>query len=289
MEIVPTGAALGARVTGIGLAAPLDSATVDGLLQALGRFGVLCFPGQALDPAALKAFSGRFGSLEINVAAVGQIADAPEVMVLSNRVEDGKPVGLGDAGQGWHTDMSYSAEVALATVLHARQVPHDDAGAPLGNTEFADMHAAYDALPADVKARLDGATATHDFEKFWEMMRARPGSRRAPLSAEQRRRKPPVSHPLCPVHPVTGRRVLYADPGYVTQIDGLPRAESDEVLAMLFDHQQQPEFRYAHRWCEGDVLMWDELGTIHNAVADYGDRPRYMLRCQVMADRVGFG
>lgn len=289
MEIVPTGAVLGATVTGLDLAQPLNVAITATLLNALGRHGVLCFPDQALDPAALKDFSSRFGSLEINVANVGQLADAPEVMTLSNIVEGGLPVGLGDAGQGWHTDMSYSAGVALATVLHAKRVPHDGAGNPLGNTEFSSMYAAYVDLPGDLKARLADATATHDFEKFWEMMRVRPGSRRAPLSVAQRRRKPPVSHPVCPLHPVTGRRVLYANPGYVMRIDGLPADESAQILAFLFDHQVQPQYRYTHRWRVGDVLMWDDLGTIHNAVADYDSRPRLMQRCQVMADRVGFG
>ena len=289
MHIEPAGGALGAVVIDLDLAQPLDAAATEAVLAALGRYGVLNFPGQDLTPAALKDFSARFGSLEINVAGVGQLPDAPEVMVLSNIVEDGKPIGLGDAGQGWHTDMSYSAGVALATVLHARRVPHDDAGNPLGNTEFADMHAAYADLPGDLKTRLDGATATHDFEKFWEMMRARPGSRRASLTDDQRRRKPPVSHPVCPVHPVTGRRILYANPGYVTKLDGWPKAESDAMLDLLFAHQLQPKYRHVHRWREGDVLMWDDLGTLHNAIADYGGRPRLMQRCQVMADRVFAG
>jgi taurine dioxygenase len=289
MIIEPTGRILGASVAGIDLAEPLDARATADIRAALGRHGVLCFPGQSLTPAQLKGFSGRFGALEVNVAAVGQIAGDPEVMILSNRVEAGRPLGLADAGQGWHTDMSYSATVALATVLHAHEVPRDDAGAPLGDTRFADMHAAWEDLPADLRARLADATATHDFAKFWEMVRARSGSRRAPLSDAQRRRKPPVSHPLFPLHPISGLRVLYANPGYVLRIDGLPEDESDDVLDFLFRHQLREEYVHTHRWAEGDVLMWDDIRTIHDAVADYGDRPRLMHRCQVMADRVGFG
>ncbi len=290
MDIIPTGETLGASITGLNLAEPLGAATAAAVLEALGRHGVLCFPGQSPGPAALKAFAGRFGALEINVANVGQIPEHREVMILSNIVEEGRPIGLADAGQGWHTDMSYSATVALGTVLHALRIPRDGGGNPLGATQFANMHAACDDLPDDLATRLADATATHDFEKFWEMMRNRPGSRREPLTDEQRRRKPPVSHPLLPVHPVTGRRVLYANPGYVTRIDGLPAEESDEILTFLFEHQMRPEYRHAHRWNEGDVLMWDDIGTIHNAVADYGaNRPRLMHRCQIMADRAGFG
>jgi taurine dioxygenase len=151
---------------------------------------VLCFPGQSLEAAELSAFGSRFGELEHNVANSFHAPGRPEVMVLSNMKEDGKPVGLNDAGQGWHTDMSYSEEIALANVLHAKKVPVRD-GRPLGDTQFRDMHAAYEGLPAEVRERLEGRSAIHDFNKFWEMMRTRPGSGRAPLTEEQRRRKPP--------------------------------------------------------------------------------------------------
>jgi len=144
------------------------------------------------------------------------------------------------------------------------------------------------ALHADrVRQRLQGATAVHDFAKFWDRMRARPGSRRPPLTDEQRRRKPPVAHPVVLRHPVTGRSALYANPGYVVRIENLPPSESDALCEMLFAHQLQPQYRYAHHWSEGDVLMWDNLMTLHHAVPDYGpDEPRLIKRCQVMADRV---
>ena len=226
-----------------------------------------------------------FGELEINVANQFHEPGFPEVMVLSNMRVDGKPVGLADAGQGWHTDMSYSTEVALANVLHAIRVPTRD-GRPLGDTQFRNMHAAYADLPAEIKQRLAGRTATHDFAKFWDMMRARPGSRRPPLTAEQRAKKPPVCQPLFRIHPITGRTVLYCNPGYATRIDGMDEAESAAVLDFLFQHQQQEKYFYAHRWAEGDVLMWDNIGTVYNAVADYGpDEPRYMRRVQVMASK----
>jgi alpha-ketoglutarate-dependent taurine dioxygenase len=205
--------------------------------------------------------------------------------VLSNMTADGKPIGLGDAGQGWHTDMSYSKEVALANVLYAIEVPMRD-GRPLGDTQFRNMHAAYDDLPAEIKTRLKGRTATHDFAKFWDMMRARPASRRAPLTPEQRAKKPPVSQPIFRTHPITGRMVLYCNPGYATRIDGMPEAESAELLRFLFEHQEQEKYFYAHQWAQGDVLMWDNIGTMHNAVADYrADEPRYMRRLQIMATK----
>lgn len=286
-SITPSGEILGATVEDLDLRQPLPPADFGAVLAALGRHGVLRFPRQRLAPAELKAFAARFGSLEVNVAVGAFCAPGhPEVMILSNIVEDGRPIGLGDAGQGWHTDMSYSREVAFVNALHALEVPRRD-GRPLGATWFADMHAAYDSLPDDVKRRLADATATHDFAKFWDMMRARPGNTRPPLTEEQRRRKPPVSHPVFLTHPITGRKVLYCNPGYAVRIDGLPERESRELLDFLFAHQLKPEHLYAHRWEEGDLLLWDDLGTLHNAEADYGpDERRLIHRCQAMADRV---
>jgi taurine dioxygenase len=286
IDITPTGETLGATVNGIDLALPLDAAAFAQVLRAVGEYGVLCFPQQRLTPVQQKAFAERFGSLEINVAGAFQEPGHPEVMVLSNMVENGRPIGARDAGQDWHTDMSYSETIAFANALYALKVPHRD-GVPLGGTEFANMHAAYAELPAELKQRLDGLTVLHDFNKFWEMMRQRPGSWRPALTEEQRNRKPPVSHPIFLTHPITGRKVLYANPGYAMRINELPKAESDEILDFLFQHQLQPRFRYTHRWTEGDLLFWDDIGTLHNAHADYSaNEPRLIKRCQVMADRI---
>jgi len=285
MKIHPSGGAMGATIEGIDLAQPLSERDFKQILRALGEHGVLCFPKQQLATQEFVRFGCMFGELEINVADQFHEPGFPEVMVLSNMTADGKPVGLGDAGQGWHTDMSYSKEIALANVLYAIKVPARD-GRALGDTQFRNMHAAYDDLPADIKARLKGRTATHDFAKFWDMMRARPGSQRAPLTPEQRAKKPPVSQPIFRTHPITRRTVLYCNPGYATCIDGMPEAESAELLRFLFQHQAQEKYFYAHQWSKGDVLMWDNIRTVHNALADYrADEPRYMRRLQIMATK----
>jgi taurine dioxygenase len=285
MHIIPSTSTLGARVEGLDLSQPLSDEILAELIQALGHHGVLKYPQQTLTAAQLKAFSERFGELEVNVANAYQEPGLPEVMILSNIVENGKPLGLADAGQDWHTDMSYSRMIAFTNVLYGLQIPHRD-GQPLGNTEFCNMHAAYEALPLAWKQRLEGMTATHDFNKFWEKMRREKGSTRPPLTEAQRAAKPPVSHPVFMVHPITGKRVLYANPGYAIRINEMSEQESDEALAFLFEHQLKPEFRYANFWEVGDVLMWDNMGTIHNAVADYlPTEPRYIKRCQVAATR----
>jgi taurine dioxygenase len=285
LTIKPTAHSLGASIEGIDLSKPLSEAHRGAVLRALGEYGVVCFPRQKLDPAQHKAFAKAFGSLEINVAAGHYTAPGhPEVMILSNIVENGKALGLADAGQDWHTDMSYSEPIAYLNVLFAVKVPVRN-GVSLGATEFLDMCRAYEDLPEDIKRRIAGLNATHDFNKFWEEMLKRPGTQRKPLTPEQRKQKPPVSHPVVLTHPISGRKALYCNVGYVTRIDGMDERESAELLAFLFKHQLQDKYKYAHRWTEGDVLVWDNLWTVHNAVADYRpDEPRMMRRCQVMAD-----
>lgn len=284
MQVSPSGEILGATIEGVDLAA-LSDATTEAIIQTLGQFGVIRFPRQTLSAVDLKKFSACLGELEINVIGAFQEPGHPEVMILSNIVENGRPIGLGDAGQSWHADMSYSKVIAFANVLHALKVPQRD-GKPLGATEFCDMCAAYDGLSAELKQQLEGKTALHDFSKYWDMARRRPGNTRPPLSEAQRKAKPPVSHPIVLTHPISGRKALYANPGYTMRINELPQEQSDQILELLFAHQTREAYRYVFRWQPGDVLVWDNLRTIHQAVADYGTAEhRLMKRCQVMATR----
>jgi taurine dioxygenase len=260
-----------------------DFATI---LLVLGDYGVLRFPNQHLDAAALRDFSQRFGRIQASLSGRFHEPGVPEVGILSNVIENGQPIGLADAGQDWHTDMSYNETIGFLNVLYAVKVPRRH-GKALGATVFANTRAAYDDLAPEIKERLKDATATHDFSKFWDNMRLRPGSTRPPMSEEQRRRRPPVVHPIFLTHPISGRTVLYCNPGYAIRINELDPAESDRLLAMLFEHQLQPQYLYTHTWSEGDVLVWDHIGTLHNAIPDYRpDEPRLMKRCQVMADKI---
>jgi len=286
MKVIPSGESLGAAIEGLDLARRLPPAELEGVLRALGRYGVVRFPRQELTGRELRDFSAQLGDLEINVGSQGyQEPGVPEVMILSNIVENGRPIGLADAGQGWHTDMSYSRMIAFANVLYGIKIPKRS-GTALGATQFANTQAAYADLPADVKQKLENKTVLHDFNKFWEMMRREKGSKRPPLTEAQRKSKPPVSHPVFLKHPLTGNKVLYANPGYAVRINELPEKESDEMLEFLFRHQLQPKYIYTSHWEERDVLVWEDIGTIHNAVADYGPHEhRFVKRCQVMANR----
>ena len=284
MKITPTGKTLGATIEDIDLNIPLSDGDFRTILRALGEYGVLCFTKQDLTPDNHATFGARFGAPDVNVAASGAHEPGhPEMMILSNMKQAGKPLGLHDAGQDWHTDMSYNQVIALANILHAREVPTRH-GMPLGETQFRNMHKAYEDLPEELKTKLEGRTATHDFNKYWEISLSRPGTTRKPLTEEQRRKRPPVSHPVFMTHPITGRNILYANPGYTMWIDGMDRAESDAITDFLFRHQTRLDYQYAHHWAVGDVLMWDNIGTVHYAVADYmPDEARYMRRLQIMA------
>lgn len=285
-QILPSGKILGATVAGVDLAEPLSDANFELIVRALGDHGVLRFPDQRLDSRALRDFSARFGHIQYSVTGKFADREVPEVGILSNVIENGEPIGLADAGQDWHTDMSYNNTIGFLNVLYAVKVPVRD-GKVLGATMFANTRAAYDDLADELKARLANMTATHDFNKFWEKMRVRPGSIRPPLTAEQRRIRPPSVHPVFLTHPISGRKVLYCNPGYAIRINELDPQESDRILEQLFAHQLQDKYLYTHTWTLGDVLVWDHIGTLHNAIPDYlPHEHRLMKRCQVMADRI---
>jgi len=284
MNIEPSGDILGATVSGIDLKKPLSHDDFAALLRALGDHGVLRFPSQLISAAELKQFSERFGRLHVLSSSRYFEPDMPEVTILSNIKKNGMLIGKPDAGQFWHTDMTYNRVVGFVNVLVAHAVPQRD-GKPLGNTEFTNTQAAYEDLPTEVKSRLANTRAIHYLNKNWEQMTQK-GSR-PPLTEEQIRERPPVSHPVFLKHPITGRMVIYVNPSHVVNIEGVTAEESDRTLNYLFEHVMKPKYRYVHRWAVGDVLLWDHLGTWHNAVADYGpDEHRLMKRCQVMADRI---
>src|SRR5439155_21061738 len=204
-NVMPSGHTLGASVEGVDLSRPLSAEEFGFALNALAEHGVLRYPRQELTALHLRDFSARWGELEINVANMYQEPGVPEVMILSNIVENGRPIGLADAGQSWHTDMSYSKTIAFCNVLYGIRIPQRN-GEPLGNTEFCDQRAAYDELPAALRKKLEGKTVLHDFNKFWEMMRREKGSARPALTEAQRKAKPPVSHPIFLPTPSPGAR-----------------------------------------------------------------------------------
>ena len=284
MHINPNGEILGATVSGIDLKKSLSNDNFRELLQALGRHGVLRFPDQLISAAEQKKFSENFGKLHILSSSQYFEPDMPEVTILSNIRKSGQLIGKPDAGQFWHTDMTNNRVVGFVNVLVSHAVPKRN-GIALGNTEFTNTQAAYEDLPEDTKTHLKHRVAVHYLNKNWEQMSEK-GSR-PPLTEAQIRERPPVSHPIFLKHPITGRKIIYVNPSHVVNIEGMSESESNQTLKYLFDHVMKPKYRYIHRWTVGELLIWDHLGTWHNAVADYGpDEYRLMKRCQVMADKI---
>ncbi len=273
---------LGYRIDGFDISQGLEPSDVDRITDALDRHSVICISGRPYGPTELIAFARQIGPLEINVARSFHHGSFPEVTVLSNQMTDGKPRGSDDAGQIWHTDMSYNRIPGRASVLHAHQVPHDAAGCALGDTAFRDCQAAYEALQPEMQARLDGLEAIHSFEWLWQQMLDR-GSSRPAYTDTQRAQKPPVIHPVVLRHPWTGKKGLYVNRGLTQKILGLPENESQQLLNFLFDHVEDEKFGHRHKWRVGDTLIWDNCATIHLATGGYGrDKPREMIRTQIL-------
>ncbi|GAA4344246.1 TauD/TfdA family dioxygenase [Pigmentiphaga soli] len=262
----PLTPALGAEVLGVDLAAPMSEDTFRKIEEAFNQYSVLVFRGQDLTEDQHVAFSRRFGELEIHVRSDAVKKTHPELFVVSNVIENGKPIGSIDAGQFWHTDLSYKKEPSRGSLLLSREVPVKD-GVARGDTLFVSTAAAYDALDEPTKAELAPLYAVHHYEKGY--LRDRPSGKRPPLTDAQRRAVPDVEHPVVRTHPYTGRKCLFVNEGYTTEIVGMEKEAGQRLLNRLFEHCVRPEFQYRHRWQVGDLVMWDNCATQHLAVNDY--------------------
>ena len=266
MQIISEAAPLGAEISGLDLSEPLDEATFRSVEQLFHERGVVVFRGQRLTPEQHIAFSRRFGDLEIHVATQYLKPGYPEILVVSNVIEDGRQIGLADAGQYWHSDLSYIAKPSRCSLLYALEVPIRDE-VVLGETLFASAAHAYDTLPADLKLRLEGLVAIHRYGDRYQRQQSAGG--RGALSDEQLKKVPDVRHPVVRRHPVTGRKVLFVNEGFTALIEGISSEESSALLQELCAHIVRPETLYTHRWQKGDVLMWDNCLTQHRAIRNY--------------------
>lgn len=266
ITVTPSGAALGARITGVDLSKPMDAATFKAIEDALHAHEVIVFPEQKLSPDQHIAFSRLFGELEQHLRQDRCRPGYPELFIVSNIIENGKPIGSTDAGFFWHSDLCYAAEPSRGSLFYAHEVPMQD-GQPKGDTLFASMTAAYDALPEETKHTLLGRKAVNSY--FAGYSRERKGTPRPELTAEQRAKVPDTLHPAVRTHPVTGRKCLFMNEAYTTEIVGLPPQESRSLLDQLFEHLKEDRFVYRHRWAPGDFLIWDNCATQHRAILDY--------------------
>ena len=284
LSVEPTGKILGATVRGVNLSHPLSDRDFGKILKAFGDYGLLRFPDQTLSAPEHAAFMARFG--EIHGMPDYKDVDSPDVNLVSNIIEDGRNIGHPDAGMIWHKDMTYTPVAGYATSLHAFKVPRRD-GKALGGTRFISEQAATDDLPADILEKLRGTYGLHSVEKFNSVIRQAGSSRKTYSDIPEDRKRPVRAHPMLLTHPVSGKTVLYCDFNHIESIYGLEPKESEELLAFLAEHQLKPKYLYTHVWSEGDLVMWDNLSTLHCATPDYtADEPRLLKRCQAMSDKV---
>jgi len=267
-DLRPSGAALGAEVRGFDLSRPLDEPTFARISDAFDRYAVLVFRDQRLTPEQHIAFSRRFGPLQVNVRSEFNKAGYPEIYIVSNVLVDGKPIGSRDAGRYWHSDICYVEKPSRCSLLYAHEIPMRG-GVTLGDTMFASTTAAYDALPDDLRRRLEGLRAANSYNAMYER-KVQDFGLRPPLTAEARALYPADAiHPVIRTHPRTGRKSIYVCEGYTTHILDVPEADGRALLQILFEQVVRPEFIYRHKWRVGDLLMWDNCATQHKVSFDY--------------------
>jgi taurine dioxygenase len=263
IDIQPTPKPLGAEISGVDLSQDLPDGLFAEIYEAFINYKVLVFPNQNIEPSHHIAFSRRFGEPEILYGEEHRVEGFPEIVVLSNKLVDGKPIGVVAAGDFWHSDLSYKRKTSLATFLYAHKLPKLG-----GDTEFADMQNAYDTLPGALKERIQGLKGVHAVSKLRNSRVAvtRPdGEEYYTKQAGIKNR----SHPLVRTHPESGRKGLYLSPRFTIGIEGMDDNEAQPLLDLLFDHLIREENVYRHKWRLGDFIFWDNRSVNHRACGGY--------------------
>jgi taurine dioxygenase len=269
LQIRPFAPALGAEVRGVDLARGIDDETYREIRSALLSFGVLFFKEQSEIPPAVQVQIGRmFGDLHMHPAAP-QMPGHPEVFVIHAH-RDSKVAN----GEFWHSDVSCDEEPPLGTMLQIHVLPEIG-----GDTLFANMYAAYDALSAPIRQLVTGLTAVHESEHVYR-------GRYSDRGVDDRGKAyPSAVHPVVRTHPETGRKALYVNRTFTTRIVELTEAESNAVLQLLFDHGEHVDFQIRFRWQQNDVAFWDNRCVMHRAIWDYWPNERKGRRVTIKGDR----
>jgi taurine dioxygenase len=267
---------LGIALEGIDLSQPLSQDAFGEVERTFWEGQVLAIKRQRLTPAQFLAFARLFGRPEPHVIDTFHHPEAADILILSNRKKlDGTPAGLADGGTYFHTDYSYLDVPARVTMLYSVEVPSRG-----GNTLFADMYAAYDDLPGSMKARIDDLVVLHHYGNRDDLQEtSRTAASR--LSDEQKRKVTWVKHKLVRTHYGTGRKALYAVSGSSFAIEGMPPDEGVALLDELKAHALQDKYRFSYAYDVGDVLLWDDLATLHSATLTDPNDPRTLWRITV--------
>ncbi|WP_349976026.1 TauD/TfdA family dioxygenase [Pseudomonas sp. WHRI 8519] len=277
-EIRPFSGAVGAEIIGLDLTKPVNAEDFSLIHRAHLDHHVLVLRDQRISPEQQIAFSRRFGQLQIHVLKQFLLTGHPEILIVSNIIENGQNIGLGDAGKFWHSDLSYKALPSLGSMLHAQELPSEG-----GDTLFADMHKAWDAVPQALRKQVEGRSAAHSYTaRYAETKFA--GNWRPTLSAEQLAQVQEVIHPVVRTHPENGRKALFVSEGFTTRIIGLPDDESRDVLQQLYALSVLEQNIYRHQWQPHDLVFWDNRSLIHLATGCPAHLRRKLFRTTIQGD-----
>ena len=261
IHLRPLSNALGAEVTGVDVGQPVDGETFEEIYAAWLQHNILLFRGQNITIPQQIAFATQFGTLELPGAAINVHPEHPEILVFSNLRVDGKNLGKlpEEAGEGWHSDHFSLAKPSKGSLFYAEEVPPEG-----GDTYFANQTAACEALPEELRKRVDGLTCTYNLFENWHYLSL--NLPQQPLEVKDK--VPPVKHPLIRTHPETGRKTIFSGMRGISSadhVDGLSDEESRELLEELRGFATQPQFVYRHHWLPGDTMLWDNRCTMHRA------------------------
>lgn len=245
------------------------------ILAAFHRYGVIRLRGRKYDDGDVVRFSARFGNNKVHDLKDYLDPLHPELMLISNIVENGRLIGLKDSAILWHSDMSYTKSPNPISVLCAHEIPSWG-----GGTRFASMYAALETVPADLRRRLQPLEAVHSIRNY----RYRPGEG---MPADIQEAYPEVRHPVVVVHPATGRRALYVSEGTTLRIEGMDEAESRQTLDFLFAHSVKADFTWTQDWQVGDIVVWDNRCVIHQQTPYDPNERRLLKRTTVSSVHAG--
>jgi taurine dioxygenase len=276
LDGVPLTPSIGMEIRGVDLSRPQSEASREAINDALVNHSILLFRDQDLTPEQHIDFSRRFGELEVHVVSDFLLPGYPELFVVSNIVENGRHIGAHGGAKWFHSDLSYMAEPSMGSLFHCLECPPEG-----GETEFASMYAAFEALPEARQDWLRARNGVHDYVRHYEEYL----SHRKPLSEEQKARIPPVSHPAVRTHPTTGREALYLNDTLVSHFEGMSIAESQPILRELTAFATQARFCYRHEWRPGDLVFWDNRSTMHRACPFDETQRRLMRRTTIKGDK----
>ena len=273
ITITPSGESFGVEIGNVDLTVPLDNATFAEIRKVLIERRVAVISNVPTDVRVLSAFGRRFGNFRHHILSQYHHPEASEIAVVSNNPETGLARTTSHpAGSFWHTDLTYESKPCDISFLYSVEVPDEG-----GDTRFADMIGAYEALPDALKDKIDGLTAIHRYGGL------NPSASIVNLSEEQDAAHPEVEHPVVRTIPETGRKALYISPGYTVRFAGRSEQDSEALLDELYGYALRPEFQYRHKWRPLQIVFFDNRATMHSATPDYPADARRTLYRMFMA------